>query len=125
MNPWKVSLVVVCAWLVACGGAEAPQLSYAGWAERVAASACAYEEQCGALTVSREQCEADRIAAYAAVEPDLSRTDTGAKEGCVQCMRVRIDELDAATASGCQQPVDEARLRAVCGVDGAACAGVP
>ncbi|NOJ82146.1 hypothetical protein [Myxococcus xanthus] len=124
MNPWKASLVV-CVWLVACGGPEAPQRSYAGWSERVAASACAYEEQCGTLAVSREQCEADRIAAYAAVEADLSRTETGAKAGCVQCMRVRIDELDAVTASGCLQSIDEARLLAVCGVDGAACAGVP
>ncbi|MFP2958339.1 hypothetical protein ACLEPN_10985 [Myxococcus sp. 1LA] len=124
MNERKASLVV-CTWLVACGGAELPQLSYAGWSERVAASACAHAEQCGTLTVSREQCEADVIAAYAAVEPDLSRSDTGAKAGCVQCMRVRIDELDAATASGCQQAPDEARLLAACGVDDAACAGVP
>ncbi|ATB51262.1 hypothetical protein [Corallococcus macrosporus] len=124
MNPRMASLVV-CAWLVACGGSELPQLSYAGWSERVASSACAYEARCGALTVSREQCEADVIAAYAAVEPDLSRTDTGAKAGCVQCMRVRIDELDAAVASGCQQAPDEARLRASCGVDDAACMGVP
>ncbi len=124
MDPRMASLVV-CAWLVACGGDEAPQRSYAEWAEQAAASACAHAERCGGLTASREQCEADLIAAYAAVEPELARGSTGARAGCVQCMRIRAEELDAATASGCQQVPDEARLLAACGVDDAACAGVP
>ncbi|WP_426755825.1 hypothetical protein [Myxococcus sp. Y35] len=124
MNPRMASLVV-STWLMACGGTEAPQLSYAGWAERTAEAACAHAELCGGLTVPREQCEADLISAYAEVEPELARGDTGAKAGCVQCMRIRTEELDAATASGCQQAPDEARLLAVCGVDNAACAGVP
>ncbi|GHG78238.1 hypothetical protein [Comamonas sp. JC664] len=124
MNP-RMAPLVMSTWLLACGGAEPQQLSYVGWAERSAASVCAHTELCGTLEVSRDQCEADLFAAYAEVEATLARGDTGAKAGCVQCMRIRAEEFDAATASGCQQVPNEARLLAVCGEGNAACAGVP
>lgn len=118
-------LWMVGALLAGCGGTEEPQLSYTEWAERTAAAVCTYAERCEGSTAPYEQCVTEVLAAYAAVEPELNGGVAGAKSGCVQCMRIRTEELDAALASECQRAPDEARVRAVCGVDDAACAEAP
>src|SRR5688572_4171319 len=117
-------VLVVGALLAGCGGTEA-QVSYTEVVERTASVMCTYAAQCGGSTVPYEQCVAEVLAAYAAVEPELNAGVAGAKSGCVQCMRIRTGELEASLESGCQRPPDEARVSAVCGVEDAACAGAP
>lgn len=119
------AMLVVGALLVGCGGEEAPQLTYTALAERAASAMCTHAERCGGSTAPYEQCVADVLDAYAAVEPELDRAVAGAKSGCVQCMRIRTGELEASLASDCQRAPDEARVRAVCGAEDAACAGAP
>ncbi|WP_164012160.1 hypothetical protein [Pyxidicoccus trucidator] len=118
-------VLVVGALLAGCGGTEEAQVSYTEVAERTASVMCTYSERCGGSTVPYEECVAEVLAAYAAVEPELNAAVAGAKSGCVQCMRIRTDELEASLESDCQRPPDEARVRAVCGVEDAACAGAP
>ncbi|WP_163991150.1 hypothetical protein [Pyxidicoccus caerfyrddinensis] len=117
--------LVVGALLAGCGGSEEAQLSYTELAERTAAAMCTYAERCDGSTGPYEQCVAEVLAAYAAVEPELNGAVSGAKSGCVQCMRIRTEELESALASECQRAPDAARVSAVCGVDDAACAGAP
>jgi hypothetical protein len=111
--------------LVGCAGSEAPETTYLYWAERTAAAMCTWAEQCGGATAPYEQCVAGIIDAYSAVEPELDRALAGAKQGCVQCMRIRGGELKASLESGCARSPDEARVRAVCGAEDEACAGAP
>ncbi|QSQ21808.1 hypothetical protein JY651_42780 [Pyxidicoccus parkwayensis] len=118
-------LWVVGTLLVGCGGSDEPQLSYTEWAERTASAMCSYAERCEGSTAPHAQCVEEIRAAYAGVELELNGGVAGAKMGCVQCMRIRTEELEAALASDCQQAPDEARVSAVCGVDDAACAGAP
>ncbi|MBZ4421391.1 hypothetical protein [Myxococcus sp. RHSTA-1-4] len=118
-------MLVVAGLLAGCGESEEPTFTYAELAERTAAALCGHAETCGGSTVPYEQCMADVVAAYAAVEPELDRGIAGAKSGCVQCMRIRAEELEASLASDCQRPLDAARVSAVCGAEDAACAGAP
>ncbi|MFP2932439.1 hypothetical protein ACLESO_46280 [Pyxidicoccus sp. 3LG] len=118
-------MLVVGAMLAGCGGTEEPQLGYSEWSERAAAVMCTYSERCAAATAPYEQCVADLVAAWAEVEPELDRAVPGAKSGCVQCMRIRAEELEASLASDCARSPDEARLRSVCGAGDEACAGAP
>lgn len=118
-------LLVVGALLAGCGGTEAPQLTYAELAERAASALCTHAQRCGGSTAPYEQCVAEVTDAYVAVEPELDRAAAGAKSGCVQCMRIRTGELEASLASDCARAPDEARVRAVCGAEDAACAGAP
>ncbi len=118
-------MLVLGALLVGCGGTEEADFTYAELSEQAAAVMCTHAERCGGSTVAYEQCVADVIAAYAAVEPELDRGIAGAKSGCVQCIRIRTGELEASLESDCQRPPDEARVRAVCGAEDAACAGAP
>ncbi|MCP3143057.1 hypothetical protein [Pyxidicoccus xibeiensis] len=124
MGQWKGMLVAV-GLLAGCGGAEEPQLSYAEWSERTAAVMCTHAERCEGRTVAYELCVAELVAAWAAVEPELDRGIAGAKSGCVQCMRIRMEELEVSLASECSRPPDEARVRSVCGAGNEACAGAP
>lgn len=111
--------------LTGCGGSEEPETTYTYWAERTATAQCTWARQCGGATVTYEQCVAETFEAYAAVEPELDRALAGAKQGCVQCMRIRGEELLASIESGCARAPDEARVRAVCGAEDEACAGAP
>ncbi len=121
MKRWLLAGVVL--W--GCGGSEEPETSYGYWAERTATVMCTYAQQCGGATAPYEECVAAIIEAYTAVEPELDRALAGAKQGCVQCMRIRGAELTASLESGCQRAPDEARVRAVCGSEDEACAGAP
>lgn len=118
-------LWVVGVLLAGCGGSEEPQLSYTEWAERAAAARCTYARTCEGSTAEYASCVEEVLAAYAAVEPELNGGVAGAKTGCVQCMRIRTEELEAALDGGCQQSPDDTRIRAACGVDDSACAGAP
>jgi hypothetical protein len=118
-------LLVVGALLAGCGGTDEAQLGYAEIAEHTAAVMCTHAERCGGSPGPYAQCVEAVIAAYAVVEPQLNAAVAGAKTGCVQCMRIRTEELEASLASDCQRAPDEARVRAACGTDDAACAGAP
>ena len=118
-------LLLAGALLVGCDGSEEPETTYLHWAEQTAEAMCTWAQQCGGATTPHEQCVAGILEAYSAVEPELDLAETGAKQGCVQCMRVRGEQLKTSIESGCNQAPDEARIRAVCGTDDAACAGAP
>ncbi len=118
-------LLLAGVLLLGCGGSEAPETSYAYWVERTATVMCTHARQCGGDTTPYDACLAGIIEAYTAVEPELDRAEVGAKQGCVQCMRIRSAELTASLESGCQREPDEARVRAVCGAEDEACAGAP
>lgn len=118
-------LLLAGALLGGCGGSEEPETSYAYWAERTATVMCTHAQQCGGAAEPYDACVAGIFEAYLAVEPELDRALTGAKQGCVQCMRMRGAELMASLESGCQQAPDEARVRSVCGAEDEACAGAP
>jgi hypothetical protein len=118
-------LLLAVVLLGGCGGSEEPETSYAYWAERTATVMCTHAQQCGGATEPYDACVETVFEAYLAVEPELDRGLAGAKQGCVQCMRIREAELKASLESGCQQTPDEARVHAVCGAEDEACAGAP
>ncbi len=118
-------MLMVVGLLAGCGGTEESGLSYVELSERTAEARCTYSETCSGSTTPHAECVAAIREYYAAAEPELDRAATGAKSGCVQCMRVLVGELEASLASSCQQPPDEARVLAMCGENDAACVGAP
>lgn len=110
------------AWL-GCGD-ESPELSFEQWAGRAANVECAHSVGCLEDTRAMEVCISEVFERYAQVEPMLDAGSSGAKAGCVRCMRIRMEVLHASHSNQCQ-PVDTARIAAACGPEQQACAGAP
>ncbi|NTX07526.1 hypothetical protein [Myxococcus sp. CA040A] len=111
------------AWL-GCGGEDPSQITYDEWAERAATVQCSHEARCEGSSLDEAACMAQVLERYRQVEPELEDA-TGARTGCVRCMRIRTEVLTASLDSECQQPVDTSRINAACGADQQACAGAP
>ncbi|GEN13094.1 hypothetical protein MFU01_81310 [Myxococcus fulvus] len=123
MRGWLVGIVVGLG-LLGCGGDGVPTLTYDEWAERSATAQCSHARTCAGSTLEQEPCVAQVLDSYQQVEPTLEGAE-GARSGCVQCMRIRTEELTTSLDSGCQRPPDTARIDAVCGAERQACLGAP
>ncbi|WP_163866004.1 hypothetical protein [Myxococcus eversor] len=109
------------AWL-GCGD-DVSEPSFAEWAGRAATGQCAHSVACLGDTRAQEVCNDEVYASYMRVEPVLD-SGSGAKAGCVRCMRIRMEVMHASQSNQCQ-PLDTARIDAACGPEQQACAGAP
>lgn len=109
-------------WL-GCGD-EVSELSYEEWAGRAANYQCAHSVGCLGDTRAMEVCISEVYERYEQVAPVLDAGGSGAKAGCVRCMRIRMEVQQASKSNECQ-PLDTARIDAACGPQQQACAGAP
>jgi len=109
------------AWL-GCGD-DVSEPSYDEWAGRAATAQCAHSVECLGDTRAQEVCTTEVFERYKLVEPVLN-AGSGAKAGCVRCMRIRMEVHHASRSNECQ-PMDTASINAACGPERQACAGAP
>jgi len=116
MKNVKYALAV---WLLAaCSGGE----TFQERSEHLAEALCTYQQKCQSLS-NYQSCYQDVVNDMGDAQEKLAEEGEAA---CMKCMQAKIEELEKASDSSCQETPSQQRVIEACGSSGdEACAGYP
>ncbi len=114
--------VLAVLLLTACGGGDGDAESFEQRSERMARALCTYQQKCKGQS-GYDSCYRDVVTDMGDAKEMLG---TDGQTACMRCMGVKIEELEKANNSACNESPNQQRVINACGASGdEACAGYP